>query len=66
MNDFYLISSEELYLIEGGCWLCIAGGVIGGAATGAGTVLALSTNPAGWVVLGATVIGAGLGYLTVS
>lgn len=66
MNDFYLISSEELYLIEGGCWLCTAGGVIGGAATGAGTVLALSTNPVGWVVLGGAVIGGALGYLTVS
>lgn len=63
MNDFYLINSEELYLIEGGCWLCTTDSVIAGSATGAGTVLALSTNPAGWVVLGGAIIGGGLGYL---
>lgn len=40
-------------------------GVIAGAATGAGTVSELSTNPVGWVVLGGAVIGGVLGYLTV-
>ncbi len=54
---------EGMELLEGGCGLCTAGAVIGGAATGAGTVLALASNPAGWVIGAGALVGAGIGYL---
>lgn len=61
MNGFYAISSDELYLIQGGCGLCTAGAIIGGAATGAG--IAFAFTPVGWVVAGGALIGGVLGYL---
>lgn len=66
MNDLYVISLDELYLIEGGCKLCKVGSTIAGAATGTGIVLGLASNPAGWVILGGAAIGAGVGYLLAS
>ena len=54
-------------MLDGGCKICTAGAVIGGAGTGAGTVLAVgaifSVTPAGWIVGLGAVAGAGLGYL---
>ena len=64
MNDFYSINSDELYLIEGGCWLCTVGATIAGAGTGIGVVVALVSNPVGWMVAGGAIVGGGLGYLT--
>lgn len=60
---FSQIQDEELYLLDGGCLFCTAAAVVGGAATGAGTVLALASNPVGWAIAGGAAIGAGLGYL---
>lgn len=62
-SAFSPMQDEELFLLYGGCGFCTAGAVIGGAATGAGTVLALASNPAGWVIAGGAIVGAGLGYL---
>lgn len=57
----------DLEMIDGGCKICTAGAVIGGAGTGAGTVLAVgaicSVTPAGWIVGLGAAAGAGLGYL---
>lgn len=52
------MQDEELYLLTGGCFFCTASYVVGGAALGAGTVLAVASNPVAWVVAGA-----GIGYL---
>lgn len=65
-NGFSALSFDEMMEMDGGCWLCKLGSTIGGAGTGAGTVLALASNPAGWVVAGGAVIGGGLGYLLAS
>ncbi len=40
--------------------------LIAGAATGAGLVLALVSNPAGWAIAGGAIVGGGLGLLSVS
>lgn len=57
----------DMEMPDGGCKICTAGAVIGGAGTGAGTVLAVgaifSVTPAGWIVGLGAVAGAGLGYL---
>lgn len=53
----------DMEMLDGGCKICTAGAVIGGA----GTVLAVgaifSVTPAGWIVGLGAVAGAGLGYL---
>lgn len=55
----------DMEMLDGGCKICTAGAVIGGAGTGA--VLAVgaifSVTPAGWIVGLGAVAGAGLGYL---
>ena len=66
MNEFVKfneLDENELMLLEGGCGLCTAGSIIGGASTGAGIVLAVVSNPAGWVVGAGALVGAGLGWL---
>lgn len=63
MVEFNQLEDAELMMLEGGCGLCTAGAMIGGAATGAGTVLALASNPVGWAVGAGALIGAGIGYL---
>lgn len=62
-KEFCQIAPEEGMLIDGGCKLCTIGSVIGGAGTGAGTVLVLASNPAGWLIGAGALVGAGLGYL---
>lgn len=66
MYGFDVLDLEELYILEGGCFLCKLGATIAGASTGAGIVLALASNPAGWAIAGGAIIGGGLGYLSVS
>lgn len=66
MENFEVLNLEELYVMEAGCRLCRVGATIAGAATGAGTVLALASNPVGWAIAGGAVIGGGLGYLSAS
>ena len=66
MNEVKLLTIDEMYYIEAGCGLCKVGATIAGAATGAGLVLALASNPAGWAVAGGAIIGGGLGYLSAS
>jgi hypothetical protein len=61
--EFNELTSMELVTIDGGCKLCTIGSVIGGAGTGAGTVLVLASNPAGWLIGAGALVGAGLGYL---
>ena len=66
MNGFVELSLDEMYYLEAGCTLCKVGATIAGAATGAGLVLALVSNPAGWMIAGGAVVGGGLGLLSVS
>lgn len=66
MNEFELLSIDELNYIEAGCRLCKIGATIAGASTGAGIVFSLSSNPVGWVVAAGAVVGGGLGYLSAS
>lgn len=66
MNEFKVLTVDEMYYIEAGCFLCKAGATIAGAATGAGLVLALASNPAGWAIAGGAIVGGGLGLLSVS
>lgn len=66
MNEFELLTVDEIYNIEAGCGLCKVGATIAGAATGAGVVMALASNPAGWLIAGGAIIGGGLGLLSVS
>lgn len=65
--EFEQLIEMDMLEIEGGCRICTAGAVIGGAGTGAGTVLAVGalcgSNPAGWVIGLGALAGAGLGYL---
>lgn len=57
---FAELTAEQLYEINGGCGICKAGGVIGGAATlGA---IALMFTPAAPVIVGACIVGGILGY----
>lgn len=63
MEKFENLTESEILLLEGGCGVCKAGGAIGGAASGAGLVLLLASNPAGWAIAGGAAVGAGLGYL---
>ena len=65
MNEFILLNTDEMCNIEAGCGLCTVGTTIAGAATGAGLVLALVSNPAGWIIAGGAIIGGGLGLLSV-
>ena len=64
---FENLNEIDLEMLDGGCKICTVGAVIGGAGTGAGTVLAVgalcAVTPAGWVVGLGAVAGAGLGYL---
>lgn len=66
MNEFKVLTVDEMYYIEAGCRLCKVGATIAGAATGAGLVLALVSNPAGWAIAGGAIVGGGLGLLSVS
>lgn len=61
--DFNELNVDELDMLDGGCWVCKAGGVISGTGTGAATVMALASNPAGWAIGLGALAGAGLGYL---
>ncbi len=66
MNEFELLTVDEMYDVEAGCGLCKVGATIAGASTGAGLVLALASNPVGWAVAGGAVVGGGLGLLSAS
>lgn len=66
MNEFEMLTLDEMYYLEAGCWLCKTGATIAGAATGAGLVMALASNPAGWAIAAGAVVGGGLGLLSVS
>lgn len=58
--NFYELKPEQLYAINGGCGLCVAGGVIGGAAT-IGGIAACFTPAAPAVIIGC-IVGGILGY----
>jgi len=69
-NQFYTLSPEELYLVEGGNWVKttfgVVGGVLGGAAAfvGVTTAAAPVLTPVGSVIAGgiATPGGAAAGF----
>lgn len=58
---FSELTVEQLYEIDGGCGLCAAGGIIGGAATVGGIALALGA--AAPVVIIGCIVGGFIGYL---
>lgn len=57
---FAELTSEQMYAVNGGCGLCVAGGVVGGAGTVGGIVACFT--PAAPVVIAGCIVGGLLGY----
>lgn len=54
------LTCEQMYAVNGGCGLCVAGSVIGGAGTIGGIVASLT--PAAPAVIAGCIIGGLIGY----
>lgn len=53
---FVELTSEEMYAVNGGCGLCVVGGVVGGAGT-VGGIVACFTPAAPAIIVGCVVGG---------
>lgn len=58
---FEELNENEIYALDGGCWLCVLGSIIAGASTIGGALAAITVSAP--VVAGGTIVGGFLGYL---